>query len=237
MTATTTEALLIEADAYVVVDCLRATTTIATLFARNLSGLWVAADIDDARQLARDESALLFGEVDGLPPEGFDHGNSPVEASELDVAEKRAVLFTTNGTLALAGLAGRGAVFAASPVNASAIAEAVAPYDSVAIVCAGVSRGTRFALEDFAAAACLVELLLNRYGECELGDLALLASELPAPLALIPRAAHAANVRSLGLGADIDFAATLDLAPSVPRVVSHTPRVAYLESGAGTRAE
>ncbi len=76
------EALAIAADCYVVVDVLRATTTIATLFAHGLERLTCADDIERARGIARDRGALLFGEVQGLPPEGFDHGNSPAEIAQ-----------------------------------------------------------------------------------------------------------------------------------------------------------
>lgn len=228
--ATTTEALSIAADAYVVIDCLRATTTIATLFAGGLAGLWAASDIETARRLARIESALLFGEVGGLPPDGFDAGNSPVEATSLEVSGKTAVLFTTNGTAALTALSDRGAVYAASAVNATAIVSAIAQYQSVALVCAGEAKGARFALEDFAVAATMVQMSLEAHGDAVLGDLAVLASELADPLSLIPRAAHTETLRRLGLGQDIAFAATLDRAPSVPRVVAHSPHAALIES-------
>ncbi len=234
--ATTTEALSMQADAFVVIDCLRATTTIAALFAAGLAGLWVAGDIDNARRIARAESALLFGEVHGLPPEGFDLGNSPVEASRAPVMGKQAVLYTTNGTPALTALADRGAVFAAAPTNASATIQALSDYESVVFVCAGVARGTRFALEDFAAAAHLVHLVTRTWGEVVLGDLALLAAEIPEPLSLIPRAHHAEIVRSLGLSADIAFALNVDSSDVAPLVLRHGPNFAYLEAGGGTPA-
>src|SRR5688572_26821218 len=109
------EALSITADAYVVVDVLRASTTIAALFGRGLSDLVVVDDIEAARQLAARESRLLFGEVGGLRPDGFDYGNSPVEAQAAAVADRGAVLFTTNGTPALCSLGDRAAVYAGAP--------------------------------------------------------------------------------------------------------------------------
>src|SRR5688500_18674541 len=95
------EAQAIEADCYVVVDALRATTTAATLFARGLRDLVAVDSIEMARDLARRDGRMLFGEVDGHPPAGFDFGNSPVEASTARVEGRGAVLFTTNGTAAL----------------------------------------------------------------------------------------------------------------------------------------
>lgn len=232
--ATTQEALHMEADAFAVIDVLRATTTIAVMFERGLTGLWVTDTIDHARQVARTESALLFGEVGGLPPEGFDHGNSPVEASTLDLSGAKGVLFTTNGTVALTTLADRGVVVAASVVNAGAVIAALESFERVVVACAGVAKGTRFALEDFGAAAYLVQRLAKNRDGIEFGDLARHALEVAQPLRLIPDSYHGQVVRSLGLGADIDFAINPDTCPVVPRVTSHGKSFAFLENAADT---
>lgn len=234
--ATTQEALHMEADAFAVIDVLRATTTIAVMFQRGLHGLWVTADIDHARHVARSESALLFGEVGGLPPDGFDHGNSPVEVSTLDLAGKNGVLFTTNGTVALTSLADRGVVFAASVVNAGAVIAALESFERLVIACAGVAKGTRFALEDFGAAAYLVRRLAENHMGIELGDLARHALEITDPLRLIPASSHAEVTRSLGLSPDIDVAVQPDTCPVVPRVTSHGKSFAFLENAADIRA-
>ena len=103
-----------EADAFLVIDVLRATTTIATLFARGLADLLVFDSIEAARKRARAEGRILLGEVGGLPPKDFDYGNSPAEAATLELKGQGAALFTTNGTRALCASAGRGEVVAAS---------------------------------------------------------------------------------------------------------------------------
>lgn len=138
-----------------VVDLLRATTTIATLFEAGLRDLLAVSDIEQAREYARRDGRLLFGEVGGLPPPGFDFGNSPVEAATAPVRGERAVLFTTNGTTALCALAGRGKVIAGALANLGAVASAAAELSDIAIVCAGEDGGRRFALEDFAAAGVI----------------------------------------------------------------------------------
>ncbi|HMO97203.1 MAG TPA: 2-phosphosulfolactate phosphatase [Tepidiformaceae bacterium] len=227
--ATPAEALVIEADAYAVIDCLRATTTIAALFGAGLRRLWVVSDIGDARRRAEERSALLFGEVGGLPPGGFDYGNSPVEAARAPVRGREAVLFTTNGTVALTSLAGRGAVFAAAPANASAVLAALEPFERVAFVCAGAAKGTRFALEDFASAAYFVQRGHALWGHARPGDLALLGLGTPDPLSLIGMGHHADAVRSVGLPGDVDFCALADTSSSVPRITAHGPGYAMLE--------
>lgn len=223
------EALLIPADCYVVIDCLRATTTIATLFARGLADLVVTDDLEQARIRAAAESRVLFGEVGGLPPEDFDYGNSPAEAAELTLAGARGLLYTTNGTTALCALAGRGVVMAGALANLDALTRACQPFAVIAVVCAGEARGTRFGLDDFAAAAALVKGLLERNPEAVPGDLALLASRTGELDRLISESKHAATVRKLGLGADLEFALRYDTLQAVPTVTAHGRGWALLE--------
>jgi 2-phosphosulfolactate phosphatase len=215
------EADAIEADVYLVVDVLRATTTIATLFARGLRSLMVAESLELSRELARRDGRLLFGEVGGLPPEGFDFGNSPVEARAADVAGHDAVLFTTNGTRALCRFGERGAVIAASVANTAFVASHSArTYRHAAIVCAGEAGGRRFALEDFAAAGMIAAALFAAAPGASLGDAAALARHTPDLDALIGLAAHARVLTQLGLGEDVAFAAEPDTSATIPAVVS-----------------
>ena len=240
------EAAAIEADAFLVVDTLRATTTIAAMFAAGLDDLLALDRVEAARERARAEGRILFGEVGGLPPDGFDHGNSPVEAATLDLRGKRAALVTTNGTRAILAAAGRGETAAAAFANASAAARWAAGFARVAVVCAGEAGGTRFALEDFAAAARIVQLIARASPGVELGDAAGLASEatgyedwiapgLPQRTArsarLVTGAAHARALRDLGLDADIAHAAREDTSEAVPRVVAHGDGWALLRDG------
>ena len=240
------EAEVMEADAFLVIDVLRATTTIATLFEGGLADLVVVDEIEAARERARAEGRILFGEVGGLPPDGFDYGNSPAEAAALDVQGKGAVLFTTNGTRAICGSAGRGAVATAAFSNAGAAARWAAEFDRVALVCAGNSGGKRFALEDFAAAARLVQLISRESPGLELGDAAGVAAEITgyedwiAPglpqqtdrsARLVAGAHHARGLKALGLGADIAFAAREDTSAAVPQVAEHGQGWALLRDG------
>lgn len=223
------------ADAYVVIDTLRATTTISTLFARGLRRLRVVTDVEAAFAARASSGALLFGEVGGLPPEGFDFGNSPVEAERLDVRGRDAVLMTSNGTKALCGVAGLGPTFAGSFVNVSAIIEWASRAERVTIVCAGNHGARRFSLEDFAVAAAIVRGIVDRSPKSSLGDAAMLALALDQPERFISVAEHAAVIGKLGLSHDVEFARSKDRAPSLPRVVEFGDGWAVLENAsAGT---
>jgi 2-phosphosulfolactate phosphatase len=220
-------ALGMDADCYVVIDVFRATTTIATLFARGLHSLIACAEIDDARRLAKEHDALLFGEVGGLRPEGFGYGNSPVEAMGAPVEGRTAVLFTTNGTLALVQCAGRGQVFAGAFVNAEAVAAALAPHSSIVLVCAGNESGRVFALEDFAGAGAIARRLVAADPALAVGDAARAAIAV-SPL-VAAESEHAARLRAIGLEADIAFALSEDTFQAVPAVVEHATGRTYLE--------
>ena len=217
------EAAGIDAGCFVVIDALRATTTIATMFARGIEDVLVVSDIDVARRRAREDDRVLFGEVRGLPPTGFDHGNSPVEVMSLDLRGHGAVLFTTNGTNALCKLAALAPVFAAAPANQSSVAAAVDTYDHVVLVCAGNSGGRRFALEDFLAAGRLATVLVDHNPRATLGDAASLALAVcrDNATAFALESSHARYTASIGFGSDIDFAARHDTSRAVPLVVDH----------------
>jgi 2-phosphosulfolactate phosphatase len=241
------EALATTADAYVVVDVLRATTTIAVLFDRGLEDLLVVDDIEQARSRAETEGRLLFGEVGGLRPEGFDFGNSPVEAQAADVAARAGVLFTTNGTTALCALGERAAVYAGAPANAAAIAHAVRGYERVVVVCSGTDGARRFALEDFAAAGLMVQAMQGVTSGVALGDAAALALRiaarppgatrgrtLPSPAELlITSSEHARKLKALGFEKDVAFSARMDTARAVPGVVGCGPGWALLRDERG----
>jgi len=223
------EALLIPSDCYVVIDCLRATTTIATLFARGMTNLVVTDDLEQARIRGAAEERVLFGEVGGLPPDDFDYGNSPVEAAALALAGTRGLLYTTNGTTALCALAGRGVVVAGALANLTAVVDAAVRYETITLVCAGEARGTRFGLDDFGAAAAFVsDLLARNAGQ----NSATWHSSPPGRDGLdwlITESRHAGTVRQLGLEADLAFALRRDTSRTVPTVTAHGQGWALLE--------
>lgn len=219
------EALALPADVYVVVDVLRATTTIAALFGKGLESLLVVDDIAVARERARAEERVLLGEVGGLRPEGFDYGNSPVEARSAPVAGRGAVLFTTNGTRALCAMAGRGTVIAGAIANSQAVAERILELERGVIVCAGQAGGLRFGQDDFLAAGVIARRVAEGSPDCRLGDAARLAIELSSdPRRLragLFESEHGRFAASLGFSDDIAFALEPDTSTAAPIVTAH----------------
>ena len=227
------DALAMPADCFVVVDVLRATTTIATLFAAGMESLLVAGDIELARTRARTEGRLLFGEVHGLRPEGFDFGNSPVEAATAPAAGHGGVLFTTNGTAALCGLCDHGTVVAGALANVRAVAGFTRQFERVVVVCAGNAKGSVFSEEDFAAAGVIAAAVAALGADREVGAQARAAMMLEASRE-IANATHAGLLRDLGLGADVDFCLRRDTSRAVPVVVESGEGWALLRDAAAS---
>lgn len=108
---------------YVVIDVIRATTTLCVLFEQGCRRVLVAPSVAAARDAARTDGAgaLLAGEVGGLAPPGFDYGNSPRELAAAEVAEREVIFATTNGTRALRACLGGRAILAGAFRNAGAV--------------------------------------------------------------------------------------------------------------------
>ena len=85
----------------VVIDILRASTTIVTALAQGARGVWPCVEIEQAERLrGQMTDSILGGERGGKPIEGFDCSNSPADYSQARVAGRPVVFTTTNGTWA-----------------------------------------------------------------------------------------------------------------------------------------
>lgn len=192
----------------IVVDVLRASSSIVTLLERGCERVVIAEDVRYARKLhERLPDHLLCGEVGGLPPEGFDYGNSPVEFSRLDLAGKSVILATTNGTRALKDVAGEAsAVLVGCLLNRRAVAQTARTLAEesgadITIVCAGDAGSSD---EDFGAARSIVEAFH-----------AAVNSEFDAERE-VHASRHADELRAIGLGEDVEYCAQLDVSEVVP---------------------
>ena len=126
----------------VVVDILRATTTICMALAHGARSVVPAPSIPLAHQYRQQmgPDTLLGGERGGLIIDGFDQGNSPREYKESVVRDQTVVLCTTNGTVAMESCRHAKRVLIGSFVNLSATAAEIQEAENVAIVCAGTDR-------------------------------------------------------------------------------------------------
>lgn len=207
-------------DAVVVIDVLRMTTNAVSLFANGITHLHVVQEVEDARRVAAETGSLLLGERGGLPPEGFDGGNSPIENAQREYAGRSAVLCTTNGSKLVERYKAAKHLFLGSIVNADAVAAAAleAANSSVTLVCAG-NRGA-LALDDVMAAGCIVRELMKFGVELKLEDSAKLAlSTLDDERTLydaLSRTQHGRRLVELGYEEDVRFAAELNSSAITP---------------------
>lgn len=110
----------------VVVDTLRAFTTAAAAFAAGAARIIATGSVAEARAVrTATPGALLMGEVDGHPVDGFDFDNSPTAMDVRDLTGRTLVQRTTAGTQGLIRSTGTEALFAASFVCAEATVRAV----------------------------------------------------------------------------------------------------------------
>jgi 2-phosphosulfolactate phosphatase len=147
----------------IVLDVVRASTTIIAALAGGARAVLPVATPEEARALGRQGEAgpvLVGGERGGAPPTGFDHGNSPAEYTPDRVRGRTVVFTTTNGTRALLAVAGARRIAVGGFVTAAAVARwAAAEPGDVVLVCAG-EKG-RFCLEDAVCAGLLVSRLAS----------------------------------------------------------------------------
>jgi 2-phosphosulfolactate phosphatase len=142
----------------IVVDVIRATTTMCQALDSGYERVFCAAEIEEARKLrGRLGEGVLGGERNAVRIPGFDLGNSPREY--LEPAGATLILSTTNGTRAVLAAAERcERVLVGSLVNLGAVVEeARAAGEDAIVVCAGVQGA--FTLDDAYVAGRIVELL------------------------------------------------------------------------------
>lgn len=222
------------ACAAVIVDALRAGATAAMLLQDGAREILAVATVEDAFR-AREAfwpDALLYGERNGLAPEGFDFGNSPRDARY--ARDKRVVFTTSNGTTRLLQAQGAPAVYLGSNVNGLALAGALreANRDVVLVPAGRVGDGDHRAEEDWVAATAIAILGDETIGEGALyyRDYRQLI-ELDGMLNLFESAPHAGTLRQLGLAEDIAFCARNNIAAAVPMVVEHNDYGLILRDG------
>jgi len=212
----------------VVVDVLRATTSIVTALANGAKAVVPAATSEEAVRLTANlekNGYVLAGERKSLKIEGFALGNSPREMTAEAVGGKTIYVSTTNGTPALVAVQGGEPVLVAAAVNFSAVAERARGLfeerGDLVIVCAG--REKQFALEDGYVAGRLVKALRKGRRKIALNDAATVVLDLPSRFpnwaAALGASEAARELRAADLGEDVAFSAKADRFSVVPSIV------------------
>ena len=209
----------------VVVDALRASTTVITALANGAKAVIPAATAEDAVRLASNlekDGVVLAGERKSLKIEGFALGNSPREMTAAAVGGKTIVLATTNGTPALVAAQGGDPVLVGAPANFRALAAraraVLEQRGELVVLCAG--RDKQFAVEDGYTAGRLIKAVRRGVKRLELNDAARAAIALTDAVATWTEALEgsdaARQLAEADLAEDVSFAAKPDRFTVVP---------------------
>ncbi|WP_127586046.1 2-phosphosulfolactate phosphatase [Paenibacillus koleovorans] len=207
----------------IVIDVLRATSTIVTALAHGASGIVPVETVQQAKQ-QQEPDDWLGGERFCKKIAGFHLGNSPLEFQGPDVAGRRIILTTTNGTRAIQKSLRAESVLAGSLLNVEAAARRAAELRrEIAIVCSGTQD--EFCLEDGLCAGALVEELVRKTGaeQLEVNDFGLamrqayLSCHDDLPTALLA-SASGRKLCKLGNRDDVLYCAQLNRHPIVPQL-------------------
>jgi 2-phosphosulfolactate phosphatase len=222
-TAEAAEAADLTGHAVLVLDVLRATTTLAFAFRNGALEAWPVRDIPEALRLtdSMDHArVVLCGEREGRRIPGFDLGNSPAEYTGEAVAGRTLVFASSNGSRALRALGGAARAGIASLVTRSAAARwAARTPEPLTLLCAG-NLGEA-SPEDLIGAGAVVSRLMEWGEEPEMDEHTLMSLELfraaradlPAALLATP---HGSYLASIGFAGDVALAGREDLLDLTP---------------------
>ena len=196
----------------IVVDVIRATSTIAQALSSGYRRVLCVAEIEQARALRAELSdSVVGGERDAVRIDGFDVGASPREF--LEPRAESLILSTTNGTRTIVTAAKRcDEVLIGSLLNLAAVVRAATERgEDVAVICAGYKGA--FAFDDAYCAGRLVQALEGERTDAAVAA-ALLADAFPDPLDGI----NARTYGPPGLEEDIAFCGRESVLEVVPRL-------------------
>ena len=209
--------------AVIVVDVLRASSSIITAIHHGARQIIPLATVEDAMRLAKSMFAgdsILCGERGGKLIDGFDIDNSPANY-RAEVVRGQSLFYTsTNGAGAILKSKYARVAYIGGFVNISAVIQKVKGADNIVILCAGESN--RFTMEDALCAGMMVSMLSEGATGMELTDGATAAKMLYERSqntmgAAVRSAGHARELEREGFGADVNFCATADVYTDVPR--------------------
>jgi len=199
----------------VVIDVLRASTTISTALLNGCKKIYPVETVEKALALNKNldkGETLLCGERKGKKVEGFNLGNSPFEYDDKTVKGKSIILTTTNGTYSLLMVSKSKEVIVCGFVNIQKVVDYIKNKKNVVIVLSGKER--RFSMEDAVCGGMLLDLLLK-------DNIFVLNDEGSAILRIyqtlkdnykecLKASEHGIYLKKIGFGKDLDYCFNLN---------------------------
>lgn len=197
----------------VVIDVLRATSTIATALANGAEAVIPVTGIEDCKAFEGLPHHLLAAERDGRTYPGMSFGNSPKEYTPEVVSGKTLVLTTTNGTLSLDLTQQAEERYTASFLNLTATTNHLSALGKDTILMCAGWKG-RVNLEDTLLAGAIVKQLMHHFSVAD--DEAMLALGAfngcrNTLLDTVLKSAHAQRLAHIGIRDDIQYCLQTDL--------------------------
>ncbi|MCO6495247.1 MAG: 2-phosphosulfolactate phosphatase [Bacteroidetes bacterium] len=207
----------------VIIDVLRATSTIAFALNRGFKKVITCRDVELARSL-KNQQSLVAGERNGDKIPGFDLGNSPYEIANLETIPENLVLTSTNGTksVEIAIQSGAEEILCGALVNVQSLADYINRNNNdIILFCAGWKDHEN--IEDTYMAGCLIDKL----NHCSLvNDSAFMASSIYQShqnnsLIFLEKANHYQRLMRKGNASDIEVCLQESSLSVVPKLISH----------------
>jgi 2-phosphosulfolactate phosphatase len=215
----------------VVIDVLRASTTIATALCNGAKEIIPVATVESAMKIVGNlfgDVTLLGGERNGKMIEGFNLGNSPLEYIEERIRGKSIVFSTTNGSQAMVKARYAKDMAICSFVNISAVREFVGVRDAV-ILCAG--RSGNFSIEDVVCAGMLIHKMAEgngkslEYGDAGAAAVSLFKNHSKSLFKMIKGSEHGRYLEEIGFEKDLPVCAEVDTVPVLPLLVGNVVKL------------
>lgn len=208
----------------IIIDVLRASTTIATALQNGAKEIMPVGSIENAVKISGSlfgDVTLRAGERNSKMIEGFNLGNSPREFLPGIVRGKSIIFYTTNGTVAIGKGKHAKSLIIAGFVNMSKVVEYLSVLrEDIVIICA--ANENVFCIEDAVCAG----RILNKLGavagiELALDDAGLACSSLDksfgkSVLKMLKGSEHGRYLIEIGFGDDLKICAGLDSVPVLP---------------------
>jgi len=203
----------------VIIDILRATSSICTAFEHGAESIIPVAGVEEARAYKK-RGFIVAAERDGIILDFADLGNSPFNFSRENIQGKTIVYSTTNGTGIIRMASSAGCIIIGSFLNITSLCDwLITRTENVLLFCAGWKN--RFNLEDTICAGAIAERLLNSSRYSTICDSTIAAVDLWSVAkkdlrGYIEKAAHRNRLKKNGLDDCIDFCLTADYTRKIP---------------------
>lgn len=206
----------------VVIDVLRATSSICVAFANGVKSIIPVATIEESQQY-KSKGFLIGAERNGEMLEGFDLGNSPFSYMDPIVVGRDIALSTTNGTQAIAAAKNAYRIVAGSFLNLTVLSDWLIKQDrDVLLLCSGWKNS--FNLEDTLLAGAIVSKVKGHFELTKMRDSAIAAEHLYSISkddlnGFLDESSHRKRLERLNIEKDIVYCLTPDSAPVIPGMI------------------